>query len=178
MMQAVFGARDSLREKMRCLLDARSQEEQADIHRDIEPHLWGRLARWAARQPALMTLLEVPRPQINLLQEQHPGGLACYVRDKLRHMFTRVPISDNYFWRVYMKGRYEPHCCPNYRTPGNFPTIANNASRVTMHTSTISNFLREHPGEYTHFVLLDHQDWLAAHDPAALRDEWELILQN
>jgi S-adenosylmethionine-diacylglycerol 3-amino-3-carboxypropyl transferase len=27
-------------------------------------------------------------------------------------------------------------------------------------------------------VLLDHQDWLAAHDPAALRDEWELILQN
>jgi len=58
MMQAVFGARDSLREKMRCLLDARSQEEQADIHRDIEPHLWGRLARWAARQPALMTLLK------------------------------------------------------------------------------------------------------------------------
>jgi S-adenosylmethionine-diacylglycerol 3-amino-3-carboxypropyl transferase len=178
MMQAVFGARDSLREKMRCLLDARSLEEQADIYRDIEPHLWGWLARWLARQPALMTLLGVPRPQINLIQEQHPGGLACYVRDKLRHMFTRVPISDNYFWRVYMTGRYEPHCCPNYLTPGSFPTIANNASRVTMHTSSISNFLREHPGEYTHFVLLDHQDWLAAHDPAALRDEWELILQN
>jgi S-adenosylmethionine-diacylglycerol 3-amino-3-carboxypropyl transferase len=27
-------------------------------------------------------------------------------------------------------------------------------------------------------VLLDHQDWLAYHDPAALREEWELIFAN
>jgi len=27
-------------------------------------------------------------------------------------------------------------------------------------------------------VLLDHQDWLAWHDPEALREEWELILAN
>jgi len=178
MMQAVFGARNALREKMHCLLDARSLEEQADIYREIEPHLWGWLARWLARQPALMTLLGVPRPQINLIQEQHPGGLASYVRDKLRHLFTQVPITDNYFWRAYMTGRYERNCCPNYLKQENLPALARNPNRVTMHTSTVSNFLREHPGEYTHFVLLDHQDWLAAHDPAALRDEWELILQN
>lgn len=178
MMQAVFGARDALRESMLCLLNASSLEEQAEIYRRIEPHLWGWLARWLAKQPALMTLLGVPRPQINLIQEQHPGGLACYVRDKLRHMFTRVPISDNYFWRVYMTGRYEACCSPNYLQEANMPTLARNAGRVTMHTATVSNFLREHPGEYTHFVLLDHQDWLAAHDPVALREEWELILQN
>jgi S-adenosylmethionine-diacylglycerol 3-amino-3-carboxypropyl transferase len=27
-------------------------------------------------------------------------------------------------------------------------------------------------------VLLDHQDWLAWHDPKALEEEWRLILQN
>lgn len=178
MMQAVFGARPALRDNMHSLLNAQSVEEQAEIYSRIEPHLWGWLARWLAKQPALMTLLGVPRPQINLIQEQHPGGLACYVRDKLRHMFTQVPISDNYFWRAYMTGRYETHCCPNYLKPENRETLVRNAGRVTMHTSTVSNFLREHPGEYTHFILLDHQDWLAAHDPVALREEWELILQN
>ena len=43
---------------------------------------------------------------------------------------------------------------------------------------TVSDFLRQHPGQYSHFVLLDHQDWLAAHKPAALAEEWQLILQN
>ncbi len=178
MMQAVFGARDTLRDNMLCLLNAGSLEEQADIYQRIEPHLWGWLARWLARQPALMTLLGVPRPQINLIEAQHPGGLACYVRDKLRHMFTRVPIADNYFWRVYLTGRYETSCCPNYLQKAVTATLAENSARVTTHTATVSNFLREYPGRYTHFVLLDHQDWLAAHDPVALREEWELILQN
>ncbi len=27
-------------------------------------------------------------------------------------------------------------------------------------------------------MLLDHQDWLAWHDPKALREEWELIFAN
>ena len=50
--------------------------------------------------------------------------------------------------------------------------------RLKSYTTTLSGFLREYPGKYTHFVLLDHQDWLAAHDTEALRDEWELILAN
>ena len=43
---------------------------------------------------------------------------------------------------------------------------------------TVAAFLRQNPGSYSHYVLLDHQDWLAAHNPAALREEWELILAN
>jgi S-adenosylmethionine-diacylglycerol 3-amino-3-carboxypropyl transferase len=56
--------------------------------------------------------------------------------------------------------------------------LAERSSRLQTHTCTVANFLRENPGQYSHFVLLDHQDWLAAHDPEALREEWELILQN
>jgi S-adenosylmethionine-diacylglycerol 3-amino-3-carboxypropyl transferase len=32
--------------------------------------------------------------------------------------------------------------------------------RVKPHTGTLTNFLRENPGCYSHFVLLDHQDRL------------------
>jgi S-adenosylmethionine-diacylglycerol 3-amino-3-carboxypropyl transferase len=49
---------------------------------------------------------------------------------------------------------------------------------VKPHTGTLTNFLRENPGCYSHFVLLDHQDWLAWNDPAALTEEWDLILAN
>ncbi|MEL7222597.1 MAG: DUF3419 family protein, partial [Bacteroidota bacterium] len=45
-------------------------------------------------------------------------------------------------------------------------------------STTISNFLQNNPGTYSHYVLLDHQDWLAANDRAALHEEWELILKN
>ena len=51
-------------------------------------------------------------------------------------------------------------------------------NRLKPHTGTLSNFLREHPGSYSHYVLLDHQDWLAWNDPVALREEWDLILAN
>jgi S-adenosylmethionine-diacylglycerol 3-amino-3-carboxypropyl transferase len=38
--------------------------------------------------------------------------------------------------------------------------------------------LQTHPGTYSHFVLLDHQDWLAWHDTHALLEEWNQIFQN
>ena len=38
--------------------------------------------------------------------------------------------------------------------------------------------MEENPGEYSHFVLLDHQDWLAGNQPEALKEEWRLILEN
>lgn len=178
MMKALFGTRHTLKDLALCLLDAESLEEQADIYRQIEPAIWGWLSRWLVRQPALMTLLGVPRPQINIIKNQYPGGLTWFVRDKLKRVLTEVPIADNYFWRVYMTGKYEPDCCPNYLKPGHMSALAERSSRLTTHTCTVANFLREHPGHYSHFVLLDHQDWLAAHDPEALREEWELILQN
>ncbi len=178
MLKALFSARDNLRDMALCLLNATSLAEQASIYQQMEPDLWGKISRWLVRQPALMTLLGVPRPQINLIETQYPGGLAWYIRDKLKNVLTAVPITDNYFWRAYMTGHYEPHCCPNYLQKTAMSTLAQHAGHVTAHTATVSNFLREHPGRYTHFVLLDHQDWLAAHDPTALRDEWELILQN
>ena len=42
----------------------------------------------------------------------------------------------------------------------------------------MSQFLRRNPGAYSHFVLLDHQDWLVRYDPAALDEEWQLLLAN
>lgn len=178
MMKALFRTRHTLRDLASCLLDAETLDEQAEIYRQIEPEIWNWLCRWLVKQPMLMTMLGVPRPQIRIIESQYPGGLSYYVRDKIKHVLTEVPIADNYFWRVYMMGSYQTDCCPNYLKRQHLHLLAKRADRVVTHNTTVSSFLREHPGQYTHFVLLDHQDWLAAHDPVALREEWELILQN
>ncbi|MFO1484821.1 MAG: BtaA family protein [Verrucomicrobiaceae bacterium] len=178
MGNALFKARPNVKNFATCLLDARSLQEQREAYALFEREVWGPFSNWLLRQPTLMTLLGVPRPQIKLIQDSYPGGLTGYIKDKLRHVFTELPIADNYFWRVYMTGSYTLGCCPNYLKQDNLSTLQSRVDRVKTYTTTVSNFLREHPGLYTHFVLLDHQDWLAWHAPEALLEEWEMILAN
>ena len=166
----------ALRRELPRLLEAGSPEEQRRIFATIEPVFWDRLSRWLVARPATMALLGVPRPQIALIRDTHPGGLEGYVRDKVRRVFTELAVSENYFWRVYLTGRYTRGCCPEYLKEAHFPVIRERLGRLSTNTATLSAFLRDHPGPYTHFVLLDHQDWLAHHAPDALAEEWELLL--
>jgi S-adenosylmethionine-diacylglycerol 3-amino-3-carboxypropyl transferase len=178
MGQALFRLKPNIRNFALALLDAKTLDEQRTAWEMIEREVWTGFIDWLVRQPALMTLLGVPRPQIKLIQDSYPGGLSGYVKDKMRHVFTELPAADNYFWRVYITGSYTLACCPNYLRRENQDVLRARVNRLKPCTTTISNFLREHPGEYSHFILLDHQDWLAAHDTQALREEWELIFAN
>lgn len=164
-----------LRREIPRLLAATTPEEQRRAFAAIEPVFWDRLSRWLVGRPAVMALLGVPRPQIGLIRDSHPGGLEGFVRDKVRRVFTESPMAENYFWRVYLTGRYTRECCPEYLKEANFETIRQRLPRLTSHTDSLSGFLQDHPGPYSHFVLLDHQDWLAHHDPAALAEEWDRI---
>ncbi len=60
----------------------------------------------------------------------------------------------------------------------NFDHIKSSLAKVKIHTCTLTEFLAKHPGTYTHFILLDHQDWLAWHQPETLAEEWEAIFAN
>jgi S-adenosylmethionine-diacylglycerol 3-amino-3-carboxypropyl transferase len=160
------------------LLEADCLEEQDDLYRRVEPHLFGGGISWLLRQPAALAFVGVPTQQLRLVDQQYPGGLAGCLRHNLRQVFTTVPIRDNYFWRVYLTGRYTVDCCPNYLQAANFLTLKERLDRVSLHTDTVTGFLKTKPGEYSHFVLLDHQDWLAWHDLPALVAEWRQIFRN
>lgn len=160
------------------LLHARSLEEQRRLYEHVKPALWNGLVSWMVRQPMAMTMLGVPRAQIRLIETQFEGGLTGFVQSKLMQTLTEVPFQDNYFWRAYLTGHYTRECCPNYLREDLQPALQSLTGRIKTHSTTIANFLRENPARYSHYVLLDHQDWLAAHKPQALEDEWRLILEN
>ncbi len=125
-----------------------------------------------------MYLAGVPKAQQALIQESYAGGNVAYIRESLRNVFTQLDIGDNYFYQVYLKGFYTKECCPEYLKQENFTKLQKQQSKARSYTTTLSGFLKENPGEYSHYVLLDHQDWLAANNVPALEEEWELILKN
>jgi S-adenosylmethionine-diacylglycerol 3-amino-3-carboxypropyl transferase len=176
-LHTFFGS-SKVRDYVDALLQVTSLEEQKRLYAHIKPVLWSGLVTWLLRQPMAMTMLGVPRAQVRLIETQFEGGLTGYIRSKMEHVLTEIPFWENYFWRVYLTGHYTRECCPNYLREEHQTTLRERVSRVTTHSTTVANFLRENPGPYSHYVLLDHQDWLAAHKPQALAEEWRLILEN
>lgn len=168
--------RPRLRRELLALFESPDLDTQRARWAAIEPRLFGPLLRLLVRQPATLSLLGVPRAQRDLIARQYPGGVSAFVQDKLRWLMTEVPVAENYFWRLYLHGSYTPACCPNYLRPEHLGTLRERVGRVQVYTRSFEHFLAAHPGALTHFVLLDHQDWLWAHDRAALEREWRMIL--
>jgi S-adenosylmethionine-diacylglycerol 3-amino-3-carboxypropyl transferase len=178
LLQGLAKTNPRVKDVMERLVEAKTLHEQAELYERLQSALWNAFNSWLMNQPFTMAMLGVPRPQIRIIEQRFPGGVNGYIRTKMEYVLTKLPIRDNYFWRVYATGSYTAECCPNYLLAKNFVPLGKRMERLRTHSMTVARFLRQNPGKYTHFVLLDHQDWLASHDAEGLREEWDLILRN
>jgi S-adenosylmethionine-diacylglycerol 3-amino-3-carboxypropyl transferase len=178
--RAYFKLRPRLNHALTALFQARDLSEQRVIYDDrVAPLMWNRPVNWLLSQQFVMSLLGVPYPQRKLVEAQHAGGIAGFVREAVQYVFRQLPVSDNYFWHVYVAGRYRRDCCPEYLKPENFAALkAGRVDAIVPHTTTVTEFLRGHDEAITRFVLLDHMDWMSSYHPQALAEEWEMILQR
>jgi len=176
--QQYLRARKHLYEQVDQLFQADSLDRQQAIYYGIENRVLNGLIEWVVNRHLTMCLVGVPRSQQLLFRDKYEEGAMGFIRESFRRVFTQLPLRDNYFWRLYWQGHYEPDCCPSYLQEEHFETLQERGERIRLHTHTISGFLTENPGSYSHFVLLDHQDWLAENDRPALEEEWRLILAN
>ncbi|MBX7165213.1 MAG: BtaA family protein [Pirellulales bacterium] len=168
-----------LRDEVQAMLDAPCLAAQQELYARIRDVFWSGLLRWLVRRDATLSLLGVPRPQREHLERTVPGGIAGFVEDCVDAVFGKLPLADNYFWRVYLTGSYTPACCPEYLKPENFARLqAGLVDRVSTHTTSVCQFLRHHEQPISRFVLLDHMDWLAAVDEHALQEEWQSIVDR
>lgn len=160
------------------LFECADLESQRRLYEKLEPRLINFFTRWLFNRHVFQSMLGVPQTQQILAKKAYREGMAGYLKQCFRRVFTEQNLSDNYFWKVYLMGEYAEDCSPNYLRREHFDTLKDRVNRLQTHTQTLSAFLQQNPGQYTHFILLDHQDWLAANDRPALREEWQLILQN
>jgi S-adenosylmethionine-diacylglycerol 3-amino-3-carboxypropyl transferase len=167
-----------LRRPIHRLVHAKTLPEQKAIYDDeIRDAIWTPWLRWFLARGMTMSLLGVPGPQAQQIVRQYPGGLVRFIRDSVEVVMTKLPLSSNYFWRVYIQGHYTPECCPEYLKPDNFQRLKAGAiDGLKIHTSTVTNFLQKAEPGISKFVLLDHMDWMALRYPHALVEEWNAIL--
>jgi S-adenosylmethionine-diacylglycerol 3-amino-3-carboxypropyl transferase len=169
-----------LRPRINELLECTTLNQQQEIYdRHLRERIWSRPMRFAMRRDTVLSLLGVPRPQRHQIETQYPGGIGQFVRDCLDAVFARLPLADNYFWRLYMTGRYTPECCPEYLKPDNFQKLRDGmVDRVETHTNSVEGFLTKDPRPVTKFVLLDHMDWLSTRRLPLLAQEWQWIVRR
>jgi S-adenosylmethionine-diacylglycerol 3-amino-3-carboxypropyl transferase len=178
--KAYLAVRPYLASCIRALFGAGSLDEQREIYaQNVAPLMWGPGMRWALSRQLTLSLLGVPRPQRREIEAEHAGGVAAYVRDSVEYVLCQLPLATNYFWRVYLNGRYTRSCCPEYLKPDNFARLkAGLANCIEPHTTTVTEFLRGAPEPISKFILLDHMDWMASHAPEALAEEWHEIFRH
>ena len=160
------------------LLQADSLKAQRAIYdTQVQPLMWGAGMNWTLSRQLTMSLLGVPYAQRRQVQDQHHRGVAGFIREAVEYVFRELPVWTNYFWMVYLNGRYTPVCCPEYLKPKNFAALkAGLAERVVPHTCTVTAFLQQTHECISKFVLLDHMDWMSSYYPEALAEEWTAIL--
>lgn len=160
------------------LIDSRSIDEQKKQFYAIEDRLWNHFWKWLLNRDATMTMLGVPQTQKDMINREQKDGLPGFIRDALRNVFAQRSLKDNYFWRVYLTGRYTRNCCPDYLQEQHFDQLKHSVKRLSASTNTLIEFLETHEEPVSHFVLLDHQDWMADKQYDELCHEWNLILQR
>lgn len=162
------------------LFQAPTPEAQQRLYQErLKPRFWTRSMRFFLGRDTTMSLVGVPRAQREQVERDYEGGIVQFIEDCLDAVFGELPLHDNYFWRVYITGRYLPECCPEYLKPENFHLLKQGlVDRVSVHTNSVEGFLKKHPGEISRFVLLDHMDWLSSHHFPRLESEWQAILRR
>lgn len=168
-----------VRDEVDALMTATTVAEQQAIYRTMHKAFWSRSLRWTLGRDSLLSMLGVPRSQRLEIERHYTGGVVEYMQQCLDYVFGELPLSDNYFWRVYLYGEYSPSCCPDYLKPEHFLALRERAiDRISTHTTSIESFLATSPATLSRFVLLDHMDWLSCFRQPALQREWQAIVEN
>ncbi len=180
LFRSYLGTRQRLRDRLTTLMESDSLERQQSIYdEEIRHRLWTPTLEWLLSRQLSMTLLGVPKSQRVEVERQHPAGVAGFIRDAVDYVFRELPIGDNYFWNLYIRGHYTRECCPRYLRKRGFLELKRGlVDRVEIHTSTVSDFLAGCPDRISRYVLLDHMDWMGAADPEGLNAEWRQIVAH
>jgi S-adenosylmethionine-diacylglycerol 3-amino-3-carboxypropyl transferase len=128
-----------VRDGLEAMLHAASVAEQCVIYESyLRQALWSPFVRWLVNQDVMLTLLGVPPSQRQQVERHYYGGIVQFIEECVETVFARLPLRDNYFWRLYMCGAYTPDCCPEYLKRANFERLkAGLAERISVHTSSL-----------------------------------------
>lgn len=162
------------------LLSCQSLADQQEIfYKYLWPKFWSRTIRATMRRDTTLAMLGVPREQRKQVEKECDGGIVGFIEQALRNVFAGLPLQDNYFWRVYLTGKYTPDCCPQYLTEDGFQRLKEgNVAVVRTANCSLKQYLSESAQPFSRFVFLDHMDWMADRFPQMLAEQWDWVVRK
>lgn len=168
-----------LRKPLEDLVNADSLAQQKEVYEsEIKPRVWTAWMQWLVSRNMTMHLMGVPPAQKLYLANEFTGGISKYIETRLETVLTKLPFKENYFYRVYIEGRYPEDCRPEYLKEVNYSRLQRRMRDVFVHTGSVASFLEGSNLTFSRFVLLDHLDWLSSHLQGELVREWEAIMHR
>ncbi len=165
--------RKNLRNSVNALVNESDRSVREQIYSEIEHKLWSGMSQYIWKWDGLLTLAGIPKEQKEAI-----GDLNTFMNNVFRFVFVEHQAHENYFWRLYLNGGYGENFLPDYLMESNFKRIKSDSHRITLHSSTILERLRQSSRKYSHFILLDHMDWLATNNAEELTLEWKSIFEH
>ncbi len=162
-----------LRELIQSLIVEPDLDKRERLYSEIESKLWSGISQYIWKWDGLLTLAGIPKEQKDAI-----GDLNEFMTNVFRSIFVKRQAHENYFWRLYLSGRYDESYLPDYLKKTNFESIKQNSYRITTYTSSLLDVLNTNSKKYSHFILLDHMDWLATNNMDELALEWEAIFKR
>ena len=153
------------------------KEQKAIYENKIEPLFWTPFMKWLVSNNLVLNLLGVPPEQSSEIKKG--SNLTSFIEKSVKYVFTEILLSKNYFWYVYVFGRYSRNCCPEYLRESNFNLLKLDLiDRLEIYTGSITDFLKINNTSISKFVLLDHMDWMGNSDLHGLNEEWKNIFEK
>lgn len=150
-----------------------SKDQRAELFGDIKQKLWSGPEQDFWKTSFILSLAGIPASQREAI-----GDINEFMKKVLFRVFVDQKPIDNYFWRVYLEGKFSKDCCPEYLKKENFELLKSNIDRLHISTDGIHCFLEKSSQQFSHVVLLDYMDWLVGYDKSQLKRDWELILNQ
>ncbi len=151
-----------LRNKVNEMVNCSTLDEQYQLHLELEKILFDNIiAKLLLKNKFTLSFLGIPDAQAKLVEVHNDyHNMYDFIVGSLRTVFKEFPLSQNYFWSLYINGQYSKETCPNYLKEENFELLKQNVDNVTLVTDTFFNQLKNSPdNSYSHIILLDHFDW-------------------
>lgn len=151
-----------LKSKVNEMVNCSTLEEQYELYLGLEKILFDNfIAKILLNNKFTLSFFGIPDAQAQLVEDFNDyHNMYDFIVGSLRTVFKEFPLSQNYFWYLYIKGQYSKETCPNYLKEENFGLLKSNVDKVNLKIDTFYNHLKDcSDNSYSHIILLDHFDW-------------------
>lgn len=163
------------------LANANSLEEQIELYSKLHSFIYSKPMKYIWSNPFVLMLLGVPPQQFNLVKKYY-GNVPTYFNKTLNYVMTNTFIkTDNYFWYLYLMKEYTKENCPAYLKEANFLKLKemNLHEKISIYSSSVTDFLKSQIVKIDKFVLLDSMDWMSHYSQRLiLEEQWNYIFKR